>query len=47
MQSTNSINDNGSEYKITKPSTQLSYFVESFWMLKNTSDTAHETVYIA
>jgi hypothetical protein len=47
MQSTNSIADSGIEYKITKPSTQLSYFVESFWMLENTSDTAHETVYIA
>jgi AraC-like DNA-binding protein len=44
MQSTNSIADSGIKYKITKPSTQLSDFVESFWMLENTSDTAHETV---
>jgi len=44
MQSTNSIAGSGIEYKIAKPSTQLFGFVESFWMLENTSDTAHESV---
>ena len=32
------------EWKTAKSSPQLSDFVESFWMLKNTSDIAHETV---
>src|SRR4029078_7422409 len=30
--------------KIAKPTPQLSDFVESFWMLENTADSAHETV---
>ncbi len=34
----------GIEFKIAAPSPQLSDFVESFWMLENTSDTAHDTV---
>jgi len=44
MQSTSNITDSGIEYKIAKSSTQLSDFVESLWMLENTSGTAHETV---
>ena len=44
MQSTNNITGSGIEYKIAKPSTQLSDFVESFWMLENPSGTAHEAV---
>jgi len=44
MQSTNNIPDSGIEYKMSKPSTQLSDFVESFWMLENASDAAHEIV---
>jgi len=44
MQSNNNITDSGIEYKITRPSQQLFHFVESFWMLENTSDKAHETV---
>jgi len=44
MQSTNSIADSGIEYKITQPSPRLSDYGESFWILKNTSDTAHAMV---
>ena len=44
MQSTNNITESGIEFKIARPSPQLADFVESFWMLKNTSGTAHETV---
>ncbi|OKS89643.1 helix-turn-helix domain-containing protein [Mucilaginibacter polytrichastri] len=44
MQSTNSIADSGIEYKIAKPSTELSDFVESFWMIENTSAIPHEAV---
>jgi AraC-like DNA-binding protein len=36
--------NSGIEFKIAKPSLQLSDFVESFWMVKNTLDTAHETI---
>jgi hypothetical protein len=36
--------NSGIEFKIAKPSPQLSRFVESFWMVKNTLDTAHETI---
>jgi AraC-like DNA-binding protein len=43
MQST-SITDSGIEFKIAYPSPQLSGFVESFWMVENTSDKAHDTV---
>lgn len=32
------------EFKVKQPSPGLSDFVESFWMVKNTSGTAHETV---
>jgi len=32
------------QFQILKPIPQLSDFVESFWMLENTSDMAHETV---
>ncbi|MFA6277616.1 MAG: AraC family transcriptional regulator [Pedobacter sp.] len=44
MQSTKNITPNGIEFKILKPSPPLSDFVESFWMLENPSDEAHETV---
>lgn len=44
MQSTNDITDRGIEFKIAKPVSPLSDFVESFWMVKNTWDTPHETV---
>lgn len=32
------------EWKIINPPKELSSFVESFWMIKNTSSTAHKTV---
>ncbi|KAA5534457.1 helix-turn-helix transcriptional regulator [Taibaiella lutea] len=32
------------QYKIIRPDSELSAFVESFWMLKNVSDKAHEIV---
>jgi AraC-like DNA-binding protein len=32
------------QFKIIKPSPQLSDFVESFWMLANHSETAHENI---
>ena len=35
---------NGLKWKTIKPTKELSDFVESFWMLENTSDTAHEIV---
>ena len=44
MQSTNNITNSGIEYKIANPTPQLYNFVESFWMLENTSDEVHETV---
>ena len=44
MQSTNNITESGIEFKIARPSPTLADFVESFWMLENTSGTAHETV---
>jgi AraC-like DNA-binding protein len=44
MRSANNITKNGIDYKVAKPSPQLSDFVESFWMVENTSATAHETV---
>jgi AraC-like DNA-binding protein len=44
MQSANSTTSSGLEFKIMKPSPQLSDFVESFWMLENKSNAAHETV---
>jgi AraC-like DNA-binding protein len=44
MQSTSNITDSGIQYKVAYPAPELSCFVESFWMLENTSDTAHETV---
>ncbi|MET0635277.1 MAG: AraC family transcriptional regulator [Chitinophagaceae bacterium] len=44
MQGTKNITDTGIEYKISKPSLQLSDFVESFWMAENVSNTAHEIV---
>lgn len=44
MQSTNTITNSGIEYQVLMPSSQLSDFVESFWMIKNTSDKDHETV---
>jgi len=44
MQSANNIADSGIEFKIANPSPQLAQFVESFWMVENTSDKAHETV---
>jgi len=44
MQSINSITDSGIEFKTANPSPQLSDFVESFWMVENTSTKAHETV---
>ena len=43
MQSSNNI-ISGIEYKIVKPDPQLFDFVESFWMLENTSDKVHEIV---
>lgn len=36
--------DSGIKFKVASPSPQLSGFVESFWMVKSTSDTVHETV---
>lgn len=44
MQSSNNITTHGIEYKIAEPAPALFEFVESFWMLKNTSTEAHETV---
>jgi AraC-like DNA-binding protein len=44
MESTRHITDKGIEFRTLRPSLQLSDFVESYWMLKNTSDAAHETV---
>ncbi len=44
MQNTNNIINSGIEFKIAKPSSELSDFVESFWMVENTLDTEHETV---
>jgi AraC-like DNA-binding protein len=44
MQSTNRIANSGIEYNIAKPSAELAPFVESFWMLENTSDTVHAMV---
>jgi AraC-like DNA-binding protein len=44
MQSTNNIANSGIEFKIARPSPELSGFVESFWMVENTSDKSHETV---
>ena len=44
MQSTNNITDTGIEFKVVDPLPQLSYFVDSFWMVKNKSDKAHDTV---
>jgi len=43
MQSTNNITE-WIKFKIATPAPQLSDFVESFWMVENTSATAHETV---
>jgi AraC-like DNA-binding protein len=34
----------GIKFKVARPSAQLSDFVESFWMVKNTLDTAHNTI---
>jgi AraC-like DNA-binding protein len=44
MQRSQNITDSGIEFKIAQPSPQLFNFVESFWMLENTSDTAHGTI---
>lgn len=44
MQSNYDLTPGGIKFKIINPSLQLYDFVESFWMLENTSDAAHETV---
>jgi hypothetical protein len=44
MQSTDDITDSGIKFSIAKPTPLLSDFVESLWMLENTSDKAHETI---
>lgn len=44
MQSNYDLTPAGIKFKIINPSLQLYDFVESFWMLENTSDAAHETV---
>lgn len=44
MQNTKNITNNGIGFKVAKPSPQLFDFVESFWMLENPSDKAHETI---
>ena len=44
MQSARNITESGIEFKIAKPSPQLSDFVESFWMLENPSDQEKEIV---
>ena len=44
MQKNNNITGTGIEFKIGPPPPQLSDFVDSFWMVRNTSATAHETV---
>ncbi len=44
MHSANHITNSGIEFKTAGPAPELSDFVESFWMLENPSDTAHETI---
>ena len=44
MQITNDIPQNEIEYKVFKPVPALADFVESFWMIVNHSDAAHEIV---
>lgn len=39
-----SITDSGIEFKTAQAVPELSDFVESFWMVKNTADSAHEVV---
>ena len=44
MQRANYITDSGIEFNIASPAPHLSNFVESFWMLENTSTEPHETI---
>jgi hypothetical protein len=44
MQSAGKIDNSGIEFKTAEPPPQLSEFVDSFWMVENKSDIAHETV---
>jgi AraC-like DNA-binding protein len=44
MESINNITDSGIKFRMELPAPPLSEFVESFWMLENTSDLVHDTI---